>query len=523
MDTKSSLKAAAAVVAAVLTISTSAGMKAYDDAVAIEDTSASETGTQPGEEIVPEEQIEWHKADVSAYDDSLSMISYARTTPDMFKLGDGLVNAQPDSDASKALSEEQQAMLLLIRKKIRNATPVLGKKKKGATPTAVEVYTSGGELKNVPEPQHGQVVQSNPGEFAIQTYGWGHGVGLSQNGANFYAKYAGWTYQDILYHYYPGTHLMNTGTTDTEVLTVEHVPAGKTLDIIAGIVYHEMGSSMAPEAMKAQAVAAYTFLKYNNDDSFDMRMKADPPQNVIDCCKEVLGEALYYNDDFALTMFYASSGGTTSNCNEIFCQDLPYLRTVSGDYDEAYDPHYGTVTYMTAATMRNKIESLYNISLSDDPNNWIKPTYSSTSGYINSVNIDDQISVQGYSFSLAMGFKSCKFNITYTDYVKGDDNGEKKEGATIPVLSPKDKNIAPPSEKKEVPTKVHPTEAATEEPTTVTAVTTAKAATTTATVTTVTTTAPATAPVTTTAEKVTEPETTVIFEATEAATEQAAE
>ena len=78
--------------------------------------------------------------------------------------------------------------------------------------------------------------------------------------------------------------------------------------------------------------------------------------------------------------------------------------------------------------MRNKIESLYNISLSDDPNNWIKPTYSSTSGYINSVNIDDQISVQGYSFSLAMGFKSCKFNITYTDYVKGDDNGEKKYG-----------------------------------------------------------------------------------------------
>ena len=518
MDTKSSLKAAAAVVAAVLTISTSAGMKAYDDAVAIEDTSASETGTQPGEEIVPEEQIEWHKADVSAYDDSLSMISYARTTPDMFKLGDGLVNAQPDSDASKALSEEQQAMLLLIRKKIKNATPVLGKKKKSATPTAVEVYTSGGELKNVPAPQHGQVVESNPGEFAIQTYGWGHGVGLSQNGANFYAKYAGWTYQDILYHYYPGTQLMNTGTTDTEVLTVEHVPAGKTLDIIAGIVYHEMGSSMAPEAMKAQAVAAYTFLKYNNDDSFDMRMKADPPQNVIDCCKEVLGEALYYNDDFALTMFYASSGGTTSNCNEIFCQDLPYLRTVSGDYDEAYDPHYGTVTYMNAATMRNKIESRYGITLSDDPNNWIKPTYSPTSGYINSVNIDDQINVQGYSFSLSMGFKSCKFNITYTDYVKSDDDSEKKEGATIPILSPKDRNIAPPSEKKEVPTKEHPTTAH-EEPTTVTAVTTAAPVTTHAITTTVTTTTAAA----TTAEKVTEPETTVIFEATEAATEEATE
>jgi hypothetical protein len=159
--------------------------------------------------------------------------------------------------------------------------------------------------------------------------------------------------------------------------------------------------------------------------------------------------------------------------------------------------------------MRNKIESRYGITLSDDPNNWIKPTYSSTSGYINSVNIDDQISVQGYSFSLSMGFKSCKFNITYTDYVKYDDE-EKKEGATIPVLSPKDKNIAPPSEKKEVPTKEHPT-AANEEPATEAAVSTQPATTTAAIAT--------TTKAATTAELVTEPVTSSV-EASEASTEQ---
>ena len=40
-------------------------------------------------------------------------------------------------------------------------------------------------------------------EIKITTRGYGHGVGLSQYGANGYAK-KGYTYRDILYHYYPG-------------------------------------------------------------------------------------------------------------------------------------------------------------------------------------------------------------------------------------------------------------------------------------------------------------------------------
>ena len=42
--------------------------------------------------------------------------------------------------------------------------------------------------------------------FTFHVYGYGHGVGLSQRGANYYAK-AGYNYQWILAHYYPGTTL----------------------------------------------------------------------------------------------------------------------------------------------------------------------------------------------------------------------------------------------------------------------------------------------------------------------------
>ena len=41
--------------------------------------------------------------------------------------------------------------------------------------------------------------------FIFTTKGDGHGVGMSQWGANFFAKNEGWNYQRILAHYYPGT------------------------------------------------------------------------------------------------------------------------------------------------------------------------------------------------------------------------------------------------------------------------------------------------------------------------------
>lgn len=44
------------------------------------------------------------------------------------------------------------------------------------------------------------------GVFTFVTTGYGHGVGMSQYGANSYAK-QGWTYQEILDHYYPNTQL----------------------------------------------------------------------------------------------------------------------------------------------------------------------------------------------------------------------------------------------------------------------------------------------------------------------------
>lgn len=355
------------------TVTSTTGTTAVETAV----TTVTETSVEPVPEETPaeeeEQEIEWFKAELDEYDDSLSLISY-ESSPESAKKG----------------------------------------------PKPVELNVTGGYVGDIPWLESEPVIESIPGKFAIVTYGWGHGVGMSQNGANFYAMYSGWTYQDILFHYYPDTYLMNTGLAEEEEITVNGV-SGDVLSMVSQIVYNEIGGTMSYEAMKAQAVAVYSYCKYNGNDASDLRCKPCPPQVVVDAVSEVLGQALYYNGNYALTMFSASSGGITANCSEVFYSSPPYLRSVSSDYDAAYDPHYGTVTYVDDFQLRNMIEAAYGIELSDNPQNWIKPQYSDSTGYVTYVNIDDQKTVKGYEFKLAIGLKSSKFNVFYTPRPEGEE------------------------------------------------------------------------------------------------------
>ena len=43
--------------------------------------------------------------------------------------------------------------------------------------------------------------------FIFTTYGYGHGAGMSQWGAQLYAQNEGWSYSQILTHYYTGVTL----------------------------------------------------------------------------------------------------------------------------------------------------------------------------------------------------------------------------------------------------------------------------------------------------------------------------
>jgi peptidoglycan hydrolase-like amidase len=284
-------------------------------------------------------------------------------------------------------------------------------KKKPAVTTTFNkpVITQPGAKPNASKPSEKtqQPLNTVSGAFTFVTYGWGHGVGLSQNGANFYAHYSGYNYQQILQHYYPGVNIVQTGESpDVPVAGVSK------LEAVVRCTMNEIGTSFHPEAIKAQAVAIYTYIGYENGLN-DLKMRdAVIPQWYWDLIASVYGQACYYGGKYALTMFGASCGGATANCKEIFTADLPYLRSVPSQYDSKYDPHYGTQKTITAQEVRTKIQDKYGIVLSDNPANWFKMT-TGGGGYIATVTIDGQKTIKGQTFRTMLGLKSAKFEITY--------------------------------------------------------------------------------------------------------------
>lgn len=391
MNMQKPLKCAAAVLSGILVMTGSVGMTTAETTLS---DSAKDGQIQVTTENVSvsadtksEASGQW-KAEITDYDSSLSLISYEKT-PEVTQAE----KAKAEEEKKKAEEEEKKKAL------------------ENAEPSPVDANLTGGYVGEIPAAQGVAEPTPQSGEFAFTTYGWGHGVGLSQNGANAYAMYSGWTYQDILFHYYPGTYLMNTGTGGAETVTAGGL-AGDALTIVSGIVYREIGSSMSYEAIKAQAVAVYTYIKYHGDDAHDLRCKSNPPENVVSACREVLGEALYYDGEFAMTCFSASSGGASANCYDVFTADIPYLRSVPSDYDASCDPHYGTITYYASSEVKRLVEARYGITLSDNPANWFQLT-EGAGGYISYVDIDNQITVKGYDFKLCLDLKSSNFDLYY--------------------------------------------------------------------------------------------------------------
>jgi len=268
--------------------------------------------------------------------------------------------------------------------------------------------------------------EKKEGTFRITTYGWGHDIGMSQNGANLYAKNDGADYQWILDHYYPGTTLEEKDDNAPEKVKYN----GKEYsmrDYLAGVLYAEMGPSFQTEALKAQCVTIYTYGKYHNNFSKnfvanDHAMKSDVKNAsksdvIYDVVDEVMGQYLSYNGKVALAVYSATSAGTTAKCCDIWVQDLPYLTRVESKYDSTVSGYKKTVTY-TEEEMKYKLENNFNVKLSSDPENWIQilshdEAVDENIGHALTVSIDGQKTVKGARIYEVLGLRSPCYTVEY--------------------------------------------------------------------------------------------------------------
>lgn len=273
---------------------------------------------------------------------------------------------------------------------------------------------------------------SKTGTFVFTVYGYGHGVGMSQNGASEYAR-RGWTYKQILLHYYnnPGISLVKDSNLPS---TVTYNGKSYSLaEYLGKTAYAEVGPSAPLESIKSQMVAIYTYAKRQN---FKMTTSnhafresyAGTSSSIENAIKSTLGEYLAYYGSPAFTPYFSTAAGKTTSSANVWGgsqNSYPYL---AGGRTSPEGDVKRTLT-ISSEELRKKVEA-YNakvdsskrITLQSDPAQWIKilehdSARGSSCGYISSLKIGNQ-TMRGNAFRLnimgAATLRSHCFTFTYT-------------------------------------------------------------------------------------------------------------
>ena len=180
-------------------------------------------------------------------------------------------------------------------------------------------------------------------------------------------------------------------------------------EYIIGVVAGEMPASFSPEALKAQAVAAYTYAQYVRENGADSI--TDSPalhqsyidkdaqkskwgddyglyrQIIEDAVNAVKGERLICNGKTALTVFHAASHNKTNSAEEIWGSAVPYLISVDAPSEETFS---NTATF-TADEFRSRFEEKGNVEITEkDFKKWASVSKKDDSGHIRSLKVADK-------------------------------------------------------------------------------------------------------------------------------------
>ena len=271
-------------------------------------------------------------------------------------------------------------------------------------------------------------IASTRGLFTFYVFGYGHGVGMSQVGANYLAQ-QGWTAAEILAHYYyePNAKIV-TGEKYPEKITYNG-SLYDTREYLASALESEMGASYSYEALKAQAIALYTFAKYNNYNlSEDAHAYGKTPSElcyrVVDDVMKT-GYYIAYGNDVAVTPFHAMSAGVTTSYYNVWGKGIgttvPYLAGGRKSYGDYLDNNYKSVYTISSDDMKTIAKEKLDVELTGDPANWLTVVTHDKAvrediGYVSSMSVGGSV-ITGYDFRIKVlegKIRSHCFTIVYT-------------------------------------------------------------------------------------------------------------
>ena len=221
------------------------------------------------------------------------------------------------------------------------------------------------------------------------------------------------------------------------VLCGEEVCEMDMQDYLIGVVAAEMPADFAPEALRAQAVAARTYALYCAE------THRHPDADVCTdytCCQawrsgEALrrdwgaeyqarhekvaaavqatdGEILCYGGHAIFAAFHSSSAGYTEDCGAIW-GDLPYLVSVMSPEDAGSVPGYVSTRTLTPLDFRDTLLSLRpEADFSAPPERWLGETILDDSGRVASVELGGAV-FTGVELRKLFSLRSTAFTLDY--------------------------------------------------------------------------------------------------------------
>ena len=165
---------------------------------------------------------------------------------------------------------------------------------------------------------------------------------------------------------------------------------GNALDIVAQNIEAEMGKSYEMEALKAQAVAAYSWLLNNGaaNNKYPSLPLKTPSQKCIDAVNAVAGQVAVYNGKIATTYYYAISAGRSAYSQDIWSSAVPYLVSVDSSVDKNVNG-YQTVRKYSSEKVAQIAKDTLGIDLSTitDKNKWFTCSYDVNGIYCTKIKI----------------------------------------------------------------------------------------------------------------------------------------
>lgn len=207
-------------------------------------------------------------------------------------------------------------------------------------------------------------------------------------------------------------------------------------DYIMGVVAAEMPAEYHEEALKAQAVAAYTYLCRKQGENSDKEYEitddstidqgyiskekryerwgdnAETYENKISAAvKAVSGKILTYEGKPILAAYHAISPGKTESAMNVWNVDLPYLKPVSSVGDLLVDGFLSEAV-ISVEDFKKAITEL-GASPENEPSSYIGEATKSESGTVLKINICGK-EISGTELRNKLGLRSAAFDMSFS-------------------------------------------------------------------------------------------------------------